>query len=117
MFTMSDVSTTINTSFDESTKITKCIWTIHPDYVKKFADLSNGNSIKSDYLKTDQNLQWFITCYPDGYETNDKGNCMVYINLKSMLKYKSIKIYSYIRCVESNACSDGFSTFLRDEEG
>eukprot|EP01084_Bolivina_argentea_P206805 352979_1 len=112
---MSDVSTTINTSFDENMKITKCIWTIHPDDVKKFTDLPNGKSIKSDYFKTDQNLQWFITCYPDGYDDDTKGNCMVYINLKSLLKHKSIKIYSYIRCVESNACLDGFDTFCGDE--
>eukprot|EP01084_Bolivina_argentea_P117920 209317_1 len=113
---MSDVSTTINNSFDENMKITKCIWTIHPDYVKKFTDLPNGKSIKSDYFKTDQNLQWFITCYPDGNKHDNKGNCMVFINLKSLLKHKSIRVYYYIRCVESNACLDGFDTFLRDEQ-
>eukprot|EP01084_Bolivina_argentea_P117923 209323_1 len=113
---MSDVSTTINNSFDENMKITKCIWTIHPDYVKKFTDLPNTKRIKSDYFKTDQNLQWFITCYPDGNKHDNKGNCMLFVGLKSMLKYKSIKVYYYIRCVESNTCLDGFDMFVKDED-
>eukprot|EP00483_Globobulimina_turgida_P011762 UN11784 len=112
---------TVRTSFDNRTKITKCTWTIEPEFVNKFKQTQNGYGTKSDYFSTDQNLEWFISGYPNGSKKEQIGHCIVGIGLKSLAyklieEYKSITVYFYIRSVQTHACIERIYEFTKNGE-
>eukprot|EP01084_Bolivina_argentea_P071080 129267_1 len=99
------------TSFDTKTRITKYIWSIHPNNVQKFKNLPFKESIKSSTFKSENNLEWYLKCWPNGNAEHQRdsfgsgqGYCIVSLHLASMpTHYKSVRIYFSLHCPQTHS--------------
>eukprot|EP01084_Bolivina_argentea_P144936 254185_1 len=104
-------------SFDEITKITKYEWTIIQTNVNKFKQLPSGSSIKSSYFISEQNIKWYLECYPNGDGTDKVGSCDLFLTLLSLPpKYKSVTVYFYLYCPQTNSYFEDVDVFEESED-
>eukprot|EP01084_Bolivina_argentea_P270117 459242_1 len=95
-----DESKEMKASFDETKRITKYDWTITQQNVNKFKQLPNGSSIKSDNFKSEQNIKWYLE-----YCLNRNDKYKMFLTMLSVPhKYKSVAVYFYIYCSQTNSC-------------
>eukprot|EP01084_Bolivina_argentea_P215853 366558_1 len=113
---MDTIKSSIKSSFNNDTKITKYTWSIHKDDISKFKDLACTSHTQSNLFSTNDfpNIVWRLRCYPNGSNKNSCGSCKIFLRLKSFPKeYKNIFVYYYIRCLETNSCIENVNEFSK----
>eukprot|EP01084_Bolivina_argentea_P306230 529135_1 len=97
------VDSTIDPAYDKSSKITTCKWTIPQGEMEKFANLPNGSCTESDYFRSENNIIWYLSCYPNGENKEDQDYMSLVLNVHSNSNsIRKLRIKCLIKCEQLN---------------
>ena len=109
---VSSDSSDIANRTDKKTKWTSFTYNIPQNELLKFKTCGVGTGFRSARFKSEHDMEWYLTIYPNGDNKEAEGYCNVFLWLSSMPKeYGAVFVYYTLRCEQTHAADQGIERY------